>query len=528
MIRIRQLKVNIFDNQEESLNNKISKLLHIQKEEINELIITKKSLDARKKDNLFYVYEVDIQVKNEEIILRKYSSNDIFISPKEEYEFTPTGTKTLTNRIVIVGAGPAGLFCSYILAENGYKPLIIERGEKVEERVNTIENFWKTGILNKESNVQFGEGGAGTFSDGKLNTLVKDKAFRGKKAFEIFVENGAPKEIMYENKPHIGTDILRKVIINMRNKIISMGGEFLYNAKLTSINIEDNNLVSIELNNNEIIPCNNLVLAIGHSARDTFEMLLNKGLNMTTKPFAVGVRIEHPQSMINESQYGEKYAKILPPASYKLTYQTKQNRGVYSFCMCPGGYVVNASSEEKRLAVNGMSNYKRDTTNANSALVVTVSPKDFGENPLDGINFQRQLEENAYNIGQGKIPIQTYIDYKNNQETTKLGEINPVTKGEYTLSNINNIFPSYINESLKEAIEHFNTKIKGYGRDDAILLGVESRTSSPVKIERNEEGISNINGIYPCGEGAGYAGGITTAAMDGIKVAENIANKYHK
>ena len=527
MIRIRQLKINILDNQEESLKNKISKLLHISKEEIKELAITKKSLDARKKDNLFYVYEIDIKVNNEEQLLKKYSSNDIFLSPKEEYKFTPTGTNDLNNRIVIVGAGPAGLFCSYILAENGYKPLIIERGEKVEDRVNTIEHFWKTGILNKDSNVQFGEGGAGTFSDGKLNTLVKDKNFRGKKTFEIFVENGAPKEIMYENKPHIGTDILRKVIINMRNKIISMGGEFLYNTKLTSINVEDNNLISIEINNDEIIPCNNLVLAIGHSARDTFEMLLNKGLNMTSKAFAVGVRIEHPQSMINESQYGEKYVKVLPPASYKLTYQTKENRGVYSFCMCPGGYVVNASSEEKRLAVNGMSNYNRDTTNANSALVVTISPKDFGEKPLDGIDFQRKLEENAYNLGNGKIPIQTYIDYKNNQETKMLGKIIPVTKGEYKLSNLNNIFPSYINNSLKEAIEHFDTKIKGYGREDAILLGVESRTSSPVKIERNEDGISNINGIYPCGEGAGYAGGITTAAMDGIKVAEFLATKYH-
>ncbi len=528
MIRIRQLKISIEDNQEEALKNKIAKLIHISKDEIVDLIITKKSLDARKKDNLIYVYEVDVKANEEDKILNKYSSNDIFKTPKEEYDFIPTGTEELNNRIIIVGAGPAGLFCGYILSENGYKPLIIERGEKVEERVNTIENFWKTGTLNTESNVQFGEGGAGTFSDGKLNTLVKDKAFRGKKAFEIFVENGAPKEIMYENKPHIGTDILREVIKNMRNKIISMGGEIIYNTKLTNINIENNALVSIEVNNKETIPCNNLVLAIGHSARDTFEMLLDKGLNMTSKAFAVGVRIEHPQNMINESQYGEKYAKVLPPASYKLTYQTKQNRGVYSFCMCPGGYVVNASSEEKRLAVNGMSNYKRDTTNANSALVVTVSPKDFGENPLDGINFQRCLEENAYHIGNGKIPIQTYIDYKNNKETTELGEISPVTKGNYTLSNLNEIFPDYINDSLKEAIENFDKKIKGYGRNDAILLGVESRTSSPVKIERNEDGISNIKGIYPCGEGAGYAGGITTAAMDGIKVAEYLATKYHK
>lgn len=525
MIRIRQIKLNIEENQEE-LVNKVSKLLHINKEDIIDLIITKKSLDARKKDNLYFVYEVDIKTHLEEKILNNNKNSDIFKAPIEQYVFPKSGPIPLKNKPIIVGSGPAGLFCAYLLASNNYQPIIIERGEKVEDRIKSIETFWQTGILIPESNVQFGEGGAGTFSDGKLNTLVKDKAYRGKKAFEIFVENGAPKEIMYENKPHIGTDILRKVIINMRNKIISMGGEFHYNTKLTNINTKDNKLVSIEMNNKETINCDTLILAIGHSARDTFEMLLNKGLNMAAKPFAVGVRIEHPQDMINISQYGEKYANILPPASYKLTYTTKENRGVYSFCMCPGGYVVNASSEQKRLVVNGMSNYKRDTTNANSALVVTVSPNDFGNHPLSGIEFQRQLEELAYKKGNGKIPLQLYKDYKEGTASTTLGKVAPVTKGAYTYSNINEIFPSYINESLKEAIEYFDTKIKGYGRDDAILLAVESRTSSPVKIERTEEGISNIEGIYPCGEGAGYAGGITTAAMDGIKVAEEIARKY--
>ena len=331
---------------------------------------------------------------------------------------------------------------------------------------------------------------------------------------------------MYENKPHIGTDILRKVIKNMREKLISMGGEFHYNTKLTKINTKNNSLVSIEVNNNEIIPCENLILAIGHSARDTFEMLLNEGINMTAKPFAVGIRIEHPQQMIDECQYGKKYAPILPPSSYKLTYTTTKNRGVYSFCMCPGGYVVNASSEPNRLAINGMSNYKRDTKNANSALVVTVSPNDFGNNPLSGIEFQRHLEELAYKYGKSKIPLQLYKDYKENRETTSLGEVTPITKGDYTMTNLNKLFPEYINESLKEAIEYFDTKIKGYARSDALLLGVESRTSSPIKIERDEQNISNIKGIYPCGEGAGYAGGITTAAMDGIKVAERIALLY--
>ena len=522
MIRIRQIKINIEEN-ENTLLLKVAKLLKITTQDITELTITKKSLDARKKDNLFYVYEVDIKTPLENKILNNNKSQDIFKSPVEEYTFPIRGPYNQTKKTIIVGTGPAGLFASYLLAEQGIKPVIIERGEKVEDRVNSIEKFWETGNLNNNSNVQFGEGGAGTFSDGKLNTLVKDKAFRGKKVFEIFVENGAPKEIMYENKPHIGTDILREVIINMRNKIISMGGEFHYSTCLTSINIEDNKLVSIEINNNEIIPCDNLILAIGHSARDTFEMLYQKGLTMSPKPFAVGVRIEHPQEMINLSQYGQKYYKVLPPASYKLTYTTKENRGVYSFCMCPGGYVVNASSEQERLVVNGMSNYKRDTTNANSALVVTVSPKDFGEHPLDGIKFQRALERLAYQKGNSRIPLQQYIDYKNNKITTSLGEVTPVTKGSYNYANLNEIFPEYINASLKEAIEFFGTKINGYNRNDAILLGVESRTSSPVQIKRDEEGLSNIQGIYPCGEGAGYAGGITTAAMDGIKVAENIA-----
>ena len=525
MIRLRQIKINV-EKPYSQIYSKVAKMLQIKEQDIKDLKIVKKSLDARKKDNLFFVYEVDVNVVNEEEILKNNSSLDIFKTPIEEYKFVNYGNIKLDNRPIIVGSGPAGLFCAYLLAENNYNPIIIERGEKVEERVRTIEEFWNTGKLNVNSNVQFGEGGAGTFSDGKLNTLVKDKNFRGKKVFEIFVENGAPKEIMYENKPHIGTDILRKVIINMRNKIISLGGEFKYNTKLTNLKIENNRLVGIEINDEEYIPCTTLVLAIGHSARDTFYMLNEKKLEMSAKSFAVGVRIEHPQKMINESQYGKKYADKLPPASYKLTYQTRNKRGVYSFCMCPGGYVVNASSEEQKLVVNGMSNYKRDTNNANSALVVTVTPKDFGDTPMSGIIFQRTLEEKAYKLGSGKIPIQLYKDFINNNESTKLGEIIPVTKGEYTFSNLNKILPEYISDALKEAIPTFDKKIKGYGRDDAILLGIESRTSSPVQIKRDEKLESNIKGIYPCGEGAGYAGGITTASMDGIKVAEAIASLY--
>lgn len=525
MIRIRQIKINI-DEKEQSLPKKIAKILNININDIKGIIINKKSLDARKKDTLYYVYEVDVEVPFEEKILLYNKAQDVFKTPKEEYKIPEFGNELLKTRPIIVGTGPAGLLAAYLLAENNYKPIIIERGEPVEKRIKTIEKFWETGILNSDSNIQFGEGGAGTFSDGKLNTLVKDKSFRGKRVFEIFVENGAPAEIMYENKPHIGTDILRRVIINIRNKIISMGGEFRYYTKLTNIIVNDDNIESIEVNNNEIIPCEALILAIGHSARDTFEMINEKGLIMSAKPFAVGLRIEHPQEMINKNQYGEKYYKKLPPASYKLTYTTKENRGVYSFCMCPGGYVVNASSEENRLVVNGMSNYKRDTKNANSALVVTVNPKDFGNNPLDGIAFQRKLEELAYKEGQGNIPIQLYKDFKINKKTTNLGAISPITKGNYSFADLNEIFPKYISNSLKEAIEYFDTKIKGYNRDDSILLGVESRTSSPIQIKRDENGESNIKGIYPCGEGAGYAGGITTAAIDGLKTAEQIIKKY--
>lgn len=527
MIRVRQVKVKLEKNSEEEIIRQVSKKLKIHISCIQNIIIQKKSLDARKKDEIYYVYEVDVQVEDENLILMKIKSNDIFLSPNEEYKFLITGTKEMKYRPIVVGSGPAGLFNAYLLAEHGYNPLIIERGECVEKRIKSVEEFWDTGILNTNSNVQFGEGGAGTFSDGKLNTLVKDKEFRMKKVFEIFVEHGAPKDILYENKPHIGTDVLRKVVASMRNKIINNGGEFRYNTCLTDLVIKNDTLEGVQVNGNEIIPCENLILAIGHSARDTFKMLSNHNILMNPKPFAIGIRIMHPQNMINESQYGEM-SKYLPPASYKLTYTTSKKRGVYSFCMCPGGYVVNASSETGKLAINGMSNRTRDTKNANSAIVVTVSPSDCGTSALDGIEFQRRLEEKTYELGNGLIPIQLLKDFNQNKCSTSLGNVEPIFKGNYILSNINGIFPEYITEALKEAIPAFGKKIKGYDRDDAIIAGIESRTSSPVCIKRNEEFMSNIKGIYPCGEGAGYAGGITTSAMDGIKVAEAIAKLYNK
>lgn len=526
MIRIRQIKIPIEKDNLHHLKKKISFILKCQETDIKTISISKKSLDARKKPNLFYIYEVDVDVKNEEHLLKKHQSNkDIFLTPEEKYIYPKIGNKKLKHRPIIVGSGPAGLFCAYLLAELGYKPIIIERGEGIEERVKSVEEFWKTGVLNKNSNVQFGEGGAGTFSDGKLNTLVKDKSFRMKKVFEIFVESGADKEILYTNNPHIGTDVLRKVIINLRKKIIAFGGEFHYNTTLTNINTKENQITSIEINHKEIIETDILVLAIGHSARDTFEMLDKKDFSLEPKPFAVGLRIQHPQELINLNQYG-KNNKLLPPASYKLTYQTKEGRGVYSFCMCPGGYVVNASSEEKRLAINGMSYHDRNSQNANSAIVVTISPKDYGTNPLDGLTFQRELEEKAYSLGNGKIPIQTIKDFHNSVESKKLGNITPIFKGDYQLTDLNQLLPSYVTTSIKEALPNFNQKIPGFNNDDAILAGVESRTSSPVKIPRDENLESHIKGIYPCGEGAGYAGGITTSAMDGLKVAESIISTY--
>ena len=515
MIRIRQIKIPILNDNTDTLLNKINRILNTS---IISYKINKKSIDARDKNNILYVYEVDVEANDEENILRRVSSFDIGKVDDIKYSF-PKG-KEMDSRPIIVGSGPAGLFCSYMLAEAGYKPIILERGDSMENRISCVEKFFKDNILDPNSNVQFGEGGAGTFSDGKLNSLSKDN-LRCKKVFEIFVENGAPEEILYIHNPHIGTDIIRNVIINMRNKIISIGGEFHYRSLVTDILIDNNKVIGVEVNNKDKIYSDYVVLAIGHSARDTFKMLYEKNISMKPKNFAVGLRVEHPRSLIDHNQYG-KYASILGSASYKLTYQTKSGRGVYSFCMCPGGYVVNASSEEKRLVVNGMSNYKRDEVNSNSAIVVTVTPEDFGNDIFSGMEFQRKLEEKAYTIGNGFIPVQLYKDFCNNTVSTNFGEILPNTKGNVSFGNLREVLPEYISSALIEGMNYFGHKIKGFDREDTILLGVESRTSSPIVIIRNEDFVSNIIGLYPCGEGAGYAGGITTASIDGIKVAEKI------
>ena len=526
MLRVRQIKVEVEHDNEENLIRAICKKLRIAKEDIINFIIHKQSIDARSKECIYYVYEVNVELKNEKEVLKKSKSADVLVAPVLDYKFEKIGKEKLKHRPVIVGAGPAGLMAAYILAENNYNPIIIERGQDVDNRIESVKKFWEEGVLNPNSNVQFGEGGAGTFSDGKLNTLVKDENNRGRKVFETFVKCGAPKDILYSYKPHIGTDVLVNVVKNMRKDIEKMGGTFLYNTCLTNIQIEDKKLKSIEVNNNKIIECDALILAIGHSARDTFNMIYNLGLEMTAKPFAVGIRVQHLQEDIDMAQFGKKYKDILSPATYKLTYRASNNRGVYSFCMCPGGHVVNASSEEKRLAINGMSYNARDSKNANSAIVVTVTPDDFGNEPLDGIEYQRQLEEKAYILGKGKIPVQLLKDFKNNIESKEFEEVEPVFKGKYEFADINEILPKDVNDSIKEAFNDFGRKIKGFDKDNTILAAMESRTSSPVRIVRNERLESNISGIYPCGEGAGYAGGITSAAMDGIKVAEEIGRRY--
>lgn len=527
MIELRQIKLPV-SHKEGDLHKAVSKML--RGERYQDMVVLKRSLDARKKDALKYSYTVCVSVKNENQFLKKNRNENICLHKENTYTFPKSGTDPLRQRPVIVGAGPAGLFCGLFLAKAGYQPVIIERGADVDTRVEEIERFWETGVLNTESNVQFGEGGAGTFSDGKLNTLVNDKYGRNRIVLETFVQYGAPEEILYLNKPHIGTDLLRGVIKNMRNAIIAYGGTFHFQTKLTDIQYDEKGVCSItvEGDTEKQMPCNVLILALGHSARDTFSMLFSHKLLMEPKAFAVGVRIEHPREMIQISQYGEsKEAFSLPTADYKLAHKAENGRNVYSFCMCPGGYVVNASSEENKLAVNGMSNHKRDAVNSNSAIIVNVTPEDFGSShPLAGVAFQRKWEQAAFLAGEGNIPVQLFKDFKANKPSVCLGDVKPCTKGKFSLANLNDCLPDYVIGAIINGVLAFEKNITGFSREDAILSGIESRTSSPLRILRDEAFESNIKGIYPCGEGAGYAGGITSAAMDGIKVAEAIALKY--
>ena len=528
MIRIQQLKLPSSHTKEE-LRLAILKTLKLKPELLLSWEIVKRSIDARKKPEIKFVYTIDVTIKAPDKTFRYLKHPHIQMIEKQGYQLPVSGVNPLAARPVIIGTGPAGLFCGLLLARQGYCPILLERGDTIQMRQKKVDHFWHTGILDEHSNVQFGEGGAGTFSDGKLNTAVKDPSGRNRYVLERFVSAGAPEEILWLNKPHIGTDLLQTVIGHIREEIIAHGGEVRFLNKVTDIHLREKRITALEINGTEKLECSVVILAIGHSARDTFEMLSRKPLEMMAKPFAVGVRIEHPQEMINFSQYGRTLTSELPVADYKLSRQLANGRGVYSFCMCPGGYVVNASSEAGRLAVNGMSYHDRQGENANSAMVVTVTPEDFGvAGVLAGMSFQRTLEAAAFEAGAGNIPIQLLGDFCRKENSVTLGEVKPNIKGNYKFGNLHTCFPVPVYESLKQGILECGQILKGFGRPDAILSGVESRTSSPLRILRNEQQESSIAGLYPCGEGAGYAGGITSAAMDGLRVAESIIRTFQR
>ncbi len=635
MLELGQIKINILDvpaDEKEHLREYTSQKLKIKAEQMRKFEIYKRSLDARSKPDIFYIYSVRFLSDDEETILKKNHFNKNLRQVKKPvlYESKLTQIRGRGDeRIVVVGSGPAGLFCAYALALRGLRPILIERGAPMEERVSEVERFWESGELNEEVNVCFGEGGAGTFSDGKLNSGVKDKDGTKRFILECFVRFGAGKDILYDGKPHIGTDVLRSVIVNMRKAMEKQGVTFLFHTKYVGVEKKDGKVSGVWVKQGEIrdtIPCNHLVLAIGHSARDTFEKLKEQKIEMRPKPFAVGVRVQHRQEDIDRAQYGniknaDRFTSVdgiisaeddnrngeesrlsnqsdlyVPAAYYKLTGKTSDGKGVYSFCMCPGGYVVNASSETGHLVVNGMSDVGRDSGYANAAIVVTVDPGNTGRDDsaageveyggakesssgklgddistdesgsgsaetdvFIGVEYQRQLEKKMYQVADGKIPVQRYGDFKTknrisvnssgegdgkdgstpsnvkNEVIAPQAEIRikglssnqPSVKGQWTYADVASALPEDIHKAVCEAIDQFGKKIKGFDADDTLIMGMESRTSSPVRIVRDEESLESVSlpGLYPCGEGAGYAGGILSAAMDGLRVAERIGER---
>lgn len=527
MLLVTQLKVNIDDN---DLLKIIAQKLKVDSDTIVDYSILRRSIDARKKDNILFVYNIKVKVKLEVPILKKRIKNvELYVEKKVVDDYLNKNFRK-DKKIAIIGFGPAGMFAALKLASKGINVTVFERGEEVDKRIESIKRFEEYGILNTESNIQFGEGGAGTYSDGKLTNRKKD--IRGKWLFEELVKAGAPEEILYVNNPHIGTDKLVAVVKNIRKQIISLGSTINFDSKVSNIEKHENGL-NITVNN-ETQYFDYVILAIGHSSRDTIEMLYNNEVDIKLKPFAVGLRIEHQQLTINKAQYGANYNnERLGAAEYKLTNQTTNNKGVYTFCMCPGGYVVPSASEEDTVVVNGMSEYKRDNVNANSALLVTVNENDFkSDHPLAGIEFQRNLERHAFVIGGSnyKAPIQTVDDFINNKVTTKLGSVIPSYSIGYKFANLRSLFSDEINDAFIESFPKLGNRLKGFNQKDAILTGVESRSSSPVRITRNTDSLESINypHLYPTGEGAGYAGGIVSAAIDGIRVSERIMEKLVK
>ncbi|EPS3385659.1 NAD(P)/FAD-dependent oxidoreductase [Vibrio vulnificus] len=528
MIRLTELRLPL-DHEEGALLEAITAKLGISAEQVLSFSMFRRGYDARKKTNIQLIYTLDIEVANQDKLLAKFSKDPhVRETPDMEYKYVAQAPANLTERPIVIGFGPCGLFAGLVLAQMGFNPIIVERGKEVRERTKDTFGFWRKRTLNPESNVQFGEGGAGTFSDGKLYSQVKDPNFYGRKVITEFVEAGAPEEILYVSKPHIGTFKLVTMIEKMRAKILELGGEIRFSTRVDDIHMEDGQITGVTLSNGEELKSRHVVLAVGHSARDTFEMLHERGVYMEAKPFSVGFRIEHKQSMIDEARFGSNAGNpILGAADYKLVHHCKNGRTVYSFCMCPGGTVVAATSEEGRVVTNGMSQYSRAERNANSAIVVGISPEiDYPGDPLAGIRFQRELESNAYRLGGENYdaPAQKIGDFLKGRDPSALGDVEPSFTPGIKLTDLEKALPPFAIEAIREAIPAFDRKIKGFASEDGLLTGVETRTSSPVCIKRDKEYQSvNLKGFYPAGEGAGYAGGILSAGIDGIKVAEAVA-----
>ncbi|WP_281629449.1 NAD(P)/FAD-dependent oxidoreductase [Vibrio sp. St2] len=528
MIRLTEIKLPL-DHEEEALIAAITKKLGISEDQVISFNVFRRGYDARKKTNILLIYTLDVVVENDEPLLVKFADDPhVKQTPDMEYKFVAKAPENITERPVVIGFGPCGLFAALILAQSGFKPIVVERGKEVRERTKDTFGFWRKRTLNTESNVQFGEGGAGTFSDGKLYSQVKDPNFYGRKVITEFVEAGAPEEILYVSKPHIGTFKLVTMIEKMRAKIIELGGEIRFSTRVDDIHMDGEQITGLTLSSGKEIQSRYVVLAVGHSARDTFEMLHERGVYMEAKPFSVGFRVEHKQSMIDEARFGPNAGNpILGAADYKLVHHCKNGRTVYSFCMCPGGTVVAATSEEGRVVTNGMSQYSRSERNANSAIVVGIDPeRDYPGDPLAGIRFQRELESGAYVLGGENYdaPAQKIGDFLKGRDPSEIGDVQPSFTPGIHLTDISKALPDFAIEAIREAIPAFDKKIKGFASEDGLLTGVETRTSSPVCIKRGKDFQSiNLKGFFPAGEGAGYAGGILSAGIDGIKVAEALA-----
>ncbi len=533
MIRITELRLPI-SHAPEALEEAILQRLNLKSQDFIRAEVFKRSYDARKNVALAFIYTVDLSVKNEEQLLKQFA-NDIHVkpSPDTRYHFVANAAQVSAEnfeRPVVIGFGPCGIFAALLLAQMGFKPIVLERGKPVRERTQDTWGLWRKNVLHPESNVQFGEGGAGTFSDGKLYSQIKDPKFYGRKVINEFVKAGAPEEIRYVAKPHIGTFRLVGVVERMRQEIIELGGEIRFSQKVIGFDIRDDQIRGVKIEGHEDLPATHVVLALGHSARDTFEALHQVGVYMEAKPFSVGFRIEHPQSLIDKARLGPHAGNaLIGAADYKLVHHAKNGRDVYSFCMCPGGTVVAATSEPNRVVTNGMSQYSRNERNANAGIVVGITPEDYPGGPLAGIEFQRALESKAYELGGStyEAPGQLVGDFLAGKPSTVLGSVTPSYKPGVHLTDLADCLPPYAIEAIREAIPAFEKQIKGFSMKDAVLTGVETRTSSPLRITRGANFQSlNIKGLYPAGEGAGYAGGILSAGVDGIKVAEAVALDY--